>query len=32
MNATSPLHLTSYIAGGPLESEDLLEVFNPYNG
>ena len=32
MNATSPLHLTSYIAGEALESEDLLEVFNPYNG
>ena len=32
MTEARSLHLTSYIAGEPLESEDLLEVFNPYNG
>ena len=32
MNEAGSLHLTSYIAGTPVESEDLLEVFNPYNG
>jgi len=32
MTEARSLHLTSYIAGEPVESEDLLEVFNPYNG
>ena len=32
MNEAGSLHLTSYVAGTAVESEDLLEVFNPYNG
>ena len=32
MNEPDLLQLTSYVAGDPIESEDRLDVFNPYDG
>ena len=32
MNEPDLLQLASYVAGDPIESEDRLDVFNPYDG